>query len=68
MTRFVPYIGFLAAFFSSFTLCPTELIKCKLQAMREKGLIGPNMYELIIIIIFIVINIILLIELVVPFI
>lgn len=27
--------GFLAAFFSSFTLCPTELIKCKLQAMRE---------------------------------
>lgn len=28
--------GFLAAFFSSFTLCPTELIKCKLQAMRER--------------------------------
>ncbi|XP_019887658.1 mitochondrial ornithine transporter 1 isoform X2 [Ooceraea biroi] len=27
--------GFLAAFFSSLTLCPTELIKCKLQAMRE---------------------------------
>lgn len=27
--------GFLAAFFSSFSLCPTELIKCKLQAMRE---------------------------------
>ena len=27
--------GFLAAFFSSFTLCPTELIKCKLQAMHE---------------------------------
>lgn len=27
--------GFLAAFFSSFTLCPTELIKCQLQAMRE---------------------------------
>ena len=27
--------GFLAAFFSSFPLCPTELIKCKLQAMRE---------------------------------
>lgn len=25
-----------AAFFSSFTLCPTELIKCKLQAAREK--------------------------------
>ena len=28
--------GFCAAFFSSFTLCPTELIKCKLQALREK--------------------------------
>ncbi|XP_063231027.1 mitochondrial ornithine transporter 1 [Bacillus rossius redtenbacheri] len=27
--------GFLAAFFSSFTLCPTELIKCQLQAQRE---------------------------------
>lgn len=27
--------GFLAAFFSTFTLCPTELIKCKLQALRE---------------------------------
>ncbi|KAK6634770.1 hypothetical protein RUM44_000017 [Polyplax serrata] len=27
--------GFLAAFFSSFTLCPTELIKCQLQAARE---------------------------------
>lgn len=27
--------GFFAAFFSSFTLCPTELIKCKLQAMHE---------------------------------
>ncbi|XP_076641006.1 mitochondrial ornithine transporter 1 [Halictus rubicundus] len=27
--------GFFAAFFSSLTLCPTELIKCKLQAMRE---------------------------------
>lgn len=27
--------GFLAAFFSAFPLCPTELIKCKLQAMRE---------------------------------
>ncbi|GFG35739.1 hypothetical protein Cfor_05195 [Coptotermes formosanus] len=27
--------GFFAAFFSSFTLCPTELIKCRLQAMRE---------------------------------
>ena len=29
------FSGFLAAFLSSFTLCPTELIKCKLQAMRE---------------------------------
>lgn len=27
--------GFFAAFFSSFVLCPTELIKCKLQAIRE---------------------------------
>lgn len=27
--------GFFAAFFSSLTLCPTELIKCKLQAMKE---------------------------------
>lgn len=27
--------GFFAAFFSSFALCPTELIKCKLQALRE---------------------------------
>lgn len=27
--------GFLAAFFSSLTLCPTELVKCKLQALRE---------------------------------
>lgn len=27
--------GFLAAFFSTFSLCPTELVKCKLQAMRE---------------------------------
>lgn len=27
--------GFFAAFFSSFTLCPTELVKCQLQAMRE---------------------------------
>lgn len=29
--------GFFAAFFSSFSLCPTELIKCKLQALRETG-------------------------------
>lgn len=27
--------GGCAAFFSSFTLCPTELVKCRLQAMRE---------------------------------
>ncbi|XP_075211537.1 mitochondrial ornithine transporter 1 isoform X2 [Lycorma delicatula] len=27
--------GFLAAFFSSFTLCPTELIKIKMQAAQE---------------------------------
>lgn len=27
--------GFFAAFFSSFALCPTELIKCKLQAIKE---------------------------------
>lgn len=32
--------GFLAAFFSSLTLCPTELIKCRLQALRETG--GPK--------------------------
>lgn len=29
------WAGFFAAFFSSLTLCPTELVKCKLQAMRE---------------------------------
>lgn len=27
--------GFFAAFFSSLTLCPTELVKCRLQAMQE---------------------------------
>lgn len=27
--------GFFAAFFSSFALCPTELIKCKMQALKE---------------------------------
>ncbi|KAL8587653.1 hypothetical protein ACOMHN_045342 [Nucella lapillus] len=32
--------GGLAAFFSSFTLCPTELIKCRLQAMREMATKG----------------------------
>lgn len=34
--------GFLAAFFSTFTLCPTELIKCKLQAAREAVLAGTD--------------------------
>ncbi|CAK1551724.1 unnamed protein product [Leptosia nina] len=34
--------GFLAAFFSSFTLCPTELIKCQLQAMREVNVQGSQ--------------------------
>ncbi|XP_017879395.1 mitochondrial ornithine transporter 1 [Ceratina calcarata] len=29
------WAGFFAAFFSSLTLCPTELVKCKLQAIRE---------------------------------
>ena len=38
--------GFLAAFWSSLALCPTELVKCRLQAMREahaeKGLESPK--------------------------
>lgn len=29
-----------AAFFSTFTLCPTELVKCRLQAMREMATHG----------------------------
>lgn len=29
-----------AAFFCSFTLCPTELVKCRLQAMREMATVG----------------------------
>lgn len=29
--------GFLAGFFSSLTLCPTELVKCRLQALRESA-------------------------------
>ncbi|XP_059091492.1 mitochondrial ornithine transporter 1-like isoform X1 [Tigriopus californicus] len=29
------FSGSFAAFFASFALCPTELIKCRLQAMRE---------------------------------
>ncbi|XP_022210520.2 mitochondrial ornithine transporter 1 [Drosophila obscura] len=35
--------GSLAACFSTLTLCPTELIKCKLQALREmKHFIDPS--------------------------
>ncbi|XP_049865469.1 mitochondrial ornithine transporter 1-like [Pectinophora gossypiella] len=34
--------GFLSAFFSSFALCPTELIKCQLQAMRETNAQNPQ--------------------------
>uniref|UniRef100_A0A0K8T1M0 Mitochondrial ornithine transporter 1 n=1 Tax=Lygus hesperus TaxID=30085 RepID=A0A0K8T1M0_LYGHE len=34
--------GFLAAFFSSFTLCPTELVKVQLQASRELALTAPE--------------------------
>jgi len=38
--------GFLAAFWSSLVLCPTELVKCRLQAMREsgslEGRVGPG--------------------------
>jgi len=37
--------GSLAAVFSSFTLCPTELIKCKLQALREMQAINPASYS-----------------------
>ena len=40
------FSGFLAAFWSSLALCPTELVKCRLQAMREahaeKGLEPPK--------------------------
>lgn len=32
--------GCFAAFFSSFVLCPTELVKCKLQAMKEMKVSG----------------------------
>ena len=32
--------GFFAAFFSSLSLCPTELVKCRLQAMNEMKLSG----------------------------
>ncbi|UYV78862.1 SLC25A15 [Cordylochernes scorpioides] len=34
--------GFFAAFFSSLTLCPTELVKCRLQAINEIGLASKN--------------------------
>ncbi|XP_025085408.1 mitochondrial ornithine transporter 1-like isoform X2 [Pomacea canaliculata] len=34
--------GGMAAFFSSFALCPTELIKCRLQAMREMATRGQQ--------------------------
>ncbi|ESO93776.1 hypothetical protein LOTGIDRAFT_209317 [Lottia gigantea] len=34
------FAGCGAAFFSSFALCPTELIKCRLQAMREMATQG----------------------------
>ncbi|XP_076063265.1 mitochondrial ornithine transporter 1 [Oratosquilla oratoria] len=37
--------GFFAAFFSSLTLCPTELVKCKLQAMRETALLENKVQE-----------------------
>lgn len=37
------FAGCFAGFFSSFTLCPTELIKCKLQAARETQA-ASNMY------------------------
>jgi len=33
------FSGFLAAFWSSLALCPTELVKCRLQAMREFSLL-----------------------------
>lgn len=33
--------GVMASFFSSFTLCPTELVKCKLQSLREMH-VSPN--------------------------
>jgi len=34
--------GFFAAFFSSLVLCPTELVKCKMQAMREMSAGNPS--------------------------
>ncbi|XP_030381848.1 mitochondrial ornithine transporter 1 [Scaptodrosophila lebanonensis] len=39
--------GSLAACFSTLTLCPTELIKCKLQALREmQQFVEPGMHNL----------------------
>ncbi len=35
--------GSLASFFSSFVLCPLELVKCRLQTARELGSFGRNM-------------------------
>ena len=35
--------GFVAAFFSSFVLCPTELVKCRLQAMTEVTAVAKDM-------------------------
>lgn len=35
--------GGLASFFSSIALCPAELVKCKLQALRETGNAGSLM-------------------------
>lgn len=32
--------GSLAAFWSSLTLCPTELVKCKVQSLREMSDLG----------------------------
>lgn len=37
--------GFLAAFGSSLALCPTELLKCKLQAMRDLQKLHPENKE-----------------------
>lgn len=41
------FAGFLAAFFSALSLCPTELVKCRLQAMTEmqalKGEMGSTL-------------------------
>ena len=39
--------GFLAAFWSSLALCPTELVKCRLQAARELGVTGGGVLSTI---------------------